>query len=148
MENNAQNWVVLKFGGTSVKSLADWRVISKRIAAVRAEGKRAFIVHSAVATVSDALDRLVTEAVGGGGEDALDAIRRIHLDLADELGLDGETLLADPFEELTRLRAGLAGGAHRPRRHADHRLAGPPGAGLRRSGRKHMKSTCKTHQNT
>ena len=34
---HAQNWVVLKFGGTSVKSLADWRVISKRIEATGRE---------------------------------------------------------------------------------------------------------------
>ena len=60
--SNTQNWVVLKFGGTSVKSLADWRVISKRIADVRAEGKRVFVVHSAVATISDLLDTLVTRA--------------------------------------------------------------------------------------
>ncbi|WP_304075119.1 bifunctional aspartate kinase/diaminopimelate decarboxylase [Maricaulis maris] len=105
---HAQNWVVLKFGGTSVKSLADWRVISKRIEAVRAEGKRVFVVHSAIATISNLLDTLVARAVEGGGEAELDAIKARHLALADELGVDGNDLLADHFDALTRLRAGLA----------------------------------------
>jgi len=105
---HAQNWVVLKFGGTSVKSLADWRVISKRIDAVRAEGKRVFVVHSAIATISNLLDTLVEKAVAGSGEDELEAIKARHLTLADELGVNGAALLAEHFEALTRLRAGLA----------------------------------------
>ncbi len=105
---HAQNWVVLKFGGTSVKSLADWRVISKRIEAVRAEGKRVFVVHSAIATISNLLDTLVEKAVAGSGEDELEAIKARHLTLADELGVNGAALLAEHFEALTRLRAGLA----------------------------------------
>lgn len=106
--DDAQHWVVLKFGGTSVKSLADWRVISKRIAAVEAEGGRAFVVHSAVAGVSNLLDTLVAEAVSGAGEAQLETIQRIHLDLAEELEVDGLGLLGAAFEELGRLRAGLA----------------------------------------
>ena len=105
---HAQNWVVLKFGGTSVKSLADWRVISKRIEAVRAEGKRVFVVHSAIATISNLLDTLVEKAVSGAGEDELAAIKTRHLELAAELGVNGDALLAPHFEALTRLRAGLA----------------------------------------
>ncbi len=106
--SNTQNWVVLKFGGTSVKSLADWRVISKRIADVRAEGKRVFVVHSAVATISDLLDTLVTHAVAGEGEAELAAIKARHLELATELGVEGEALLAPYFDALDRLRAGLS----------------------------------------
>lgn len=105
---HAQNWVVLKFGGTSVKSLADWRVISKRIEAVQAEGKRAFVVHSAIATISDLLDTLVSKAVSGEGEAELETIKARHLALSEELGVDGEALLAPHFDALTRLRAGLA----------------------------------------
>ncbi|WP_291841886.1 bifunctional aspartate kinase/diaminopimelate decarboxylase [Maricaulis sp.] len=105
---HAQNWVVLKFGGTSVKSLADWRVISKRIEAVRAEGKRVLVVHSAIATISNLLDALVTRAINGEGEDELAAIKSRHLELAAELGVNGEALLEPHFEALTRLRAGLA----------------------------------------
>ena len=108
MDNHTQNWVVLKFGGTSVKSLADWRVISKRIGELRETGKRVFVVHSAVATISDLLDTLVAKAVSGEGEAELEAIKACHIELATELGVDGESLLAPCFEELTRLRAGLA----------------------------------------
>jgi diaminopimelate decarboxylase/aspartate kinase len=105
---NTHDWVVLKFGGTSVKSLADWRVISKRVDAVRASGKRAFIVHSAIAGTSDALEDLIEASLVGQGEPVLESIQTRQLELAHELGLSGEDILAVPFDELTRLSAGLA----------------------------------------
>jgi len=105
---HAQNWVVLKFGGTSVKSLTDWRVISKRIETLRAEGKRVLVVHSAIATISNLLEALVAKAVDGEGEAELESIKTRHLALAEELGVDGQNLLAEHFDALTRLRAGLA----------------------------------------
>ena len=48
------------------------------------------------------------KAVAGSGEDELEAIKARHLTLADELGVNGAALLAEHFEALTRLRAGLA----------------------------------------
>lgn len=106
--DNAQTWIVLKFGGTSVKSLADWRVISKRIQTLRTEGKRVFVVHSAIAGISNRLEALIVAAMAGQGEDELTAIKSQHVDLAKELELDGESVLAPFFADLTRLRAGLA----------------------------------------
>ena len=44
-------WVVLKFGGTSVASLAGWRTIASE-AAERARGRRVAIVCSALAGVT------------------------------------------------------------------------------------------------
>lgn len=105
---HANDWVVLKFGGTSVKSLADWRVISKQIETVVKAGKRAFIVHSAIGGTSDALEDLVAASLAGSGEAVLDAIRTRQLELANELGLVGETLLAEHLDALERLSAGLA----------------------------------------
>jgi len=105
---NTQNWIVLKFGGTSVKSLDNWQAISKRIKTLKAEKKRVFIVHSALATVSDALDALVTASLAGQGGDVLDGIKATHLALAADMALDGETLLAPCFSELERLSAGLS----------------------------------------
>jgi len=48
----ASDWIVLKFGGTSVSSLANWRNIAKVTAARRAEGVRVLIVHSAITGIT------------------------------------------------------------------------------------------------
>lgn len=105
---NTQNWIVLKFGGTSVKTLANWRVISKRIKTLKARGKRVMVVHSAIAGVSDMLEGLADAAMAGEAQPVLDAIRDRHLELASEMALDGADLLAGNFEELERLAAGVA----------------------------------------
>lgn len=104
----ADSWIVLKFGGTSVKSLENWQVISKRIKDLHQDGRRVFIVHSALAKISDALEALIEHALAGDSDPILADIKAIHIGLATDMGLDGETLLAPFFEELERLGAGLA----------------------------------------
>ena len=105
---NTQTWIVLKFGGTSVKSLADWRVISKQVTARLEAGHRALIVHSALSGISDALEDLVTAALENQAEPVLAAIRARHLDLASEMELDGAALLDSYFTGLERLSAGIS----------------------------------------
>jgi diaminopimelate decarboxylase/aspartate kinase len=104
---NAHNWMVLKFGGTSVKSLQDWCAIAKRIKAVRDKNKRVLVVHSAISGVSNRLERLIVAAPIGDGDSILADIQQHHLSLARELGLNGEDLLAEYFDRLSRLTAGL-----------------------------------------
>ncbi|MDB6088949.1 MAG: Diaminopimelate decarboxylase, partial [Gammaproteobacteria bacterium] len=48
MTRTASAWIVLKFGGTSVSSLANWRNIAKVASARTAAGARVLIVHSAI----------------------------------------------------------------------------------------------------
>lgn len=116
---NSSNWIVLKFGGTSVKSLSDWQVISKRIKKLRKAKKRVLVVHSAIRGVSDALVDLVRTARDGDGSEALAYIKARHIELANELELNGQALLATNFDELDRLSAGLAlTGDASPRLHA------------------------------
>ncbi|KAA0156511.1 hypothetical protein FNF28_06630 [Cafeteria roenbergensis] len=57
------DWVVLKFGGTSVARLARWRTIANRAKEVLAEGRRVWIVVSAVSQVTNALERALADAV-------------------------------------------------------------------------------------
>jgi diaminopimelate decarboxylase/aspartate kinase len=103
---NTQDWVVLKFGGSSVKTQSDWKSIVARLARIRSEGKRAFVVHSAIGDTSDALEKLIDNAVRGHTDDTLDAITSRHLALAAELELDGSSLLSTYFDTLKRLSAG------------------------------------------
>jgi bifunctional diaminopimelate decarboxylase / aspartate kinase len=108
MSNEKQKWVVLKFGGTSVSSLNNWQTIRDICADRLAEGLRPLVVCSALAGVSDALESLLASALRGGHKEVLTALRDKHLELASDLGVDGEALLGEFFDELGR----LAKGAH------------------------------------
>jgi bifunctional diaminopimelate decarboxylase / aspartate kinase len=104
----ASDWIVLKFGGTSVSSLANWRNIAKVTAARRAEGARVLIVHSAVTGITDRLEKLLSAARGEAQQEELKIIEERHRRLAGELGIplgpDCERQLA----ELRQIAAGIA----------------------------------------
>ena len=72
-------WIVLKFGGTSVSSvkLAQHRRVAT---ARRAQGPHVLIVHSAVSGITDRLERLLAAATGEH-EAASRTIEDRHLDL-------------------------------------------------------------------
>ena len=104
----ASDWIVLKFGGTSVSSLVNWRNIAKVAAARRAEGTRVLIVHSALTGITDRLEKLLVAARGEAQEEELKLIEERHRRLAAELGIalgpDCERQLA----ELRQMTAGIA----------------------------------------
>ena len=62
------SWNVLKFGGTSVSSAANWRNIAQVVAARRADGDRVLVVHSAITGITDRLERLLAAAQQGSGQ--------------------------------------------------------------------------------
>ncbi len=101
-------WVVLKFGGTSVSTSANWRnivtVIRERIAA----DLKPVVVHSALSGVTDQLDALLVAALAGHHEPILAAIEAKHRELALHLEVDP----GEPFEaflaELRRIAEALA----------------------------------------
>jgi diaminopimelate decarboxylase/aspartate kinase len=101
-------WIVLKFGGTSVSSRANWNNVAQVAGARRAGGARVLIVHSALSGVTDHLERLLESAVRQVVEPELRAIEQRHRQLAAELAVDlgeeGEQELA----ELRELAANLA----------------------------------------
>jgi diaminopimelate decarboxylase/aspartate kinase len=101
-------WIVLKFGGTSVSTLANWTNIARVAAARSAGGARVLIVHSAVTGITDRLERLLDAAAGEAQEEELRAIKERHRNLASELGItlgdEVERLLA----ELGEIAAGIA----------------------------------------
>ena len=99
-------WVVIKFGGTSVSSRANWEMIAKIVRERLAEGLRPLVVCSALAGVSDSLERLMAEAPTGDHPAVLDKIKEKHLALAQDLGVDGAALLTPYFKELSRIAVG------------------------------------------
>ncbi len=50
---SASRWVVVKFGGTSVSSLANWRNIALVVKRRLEAGHRVLVVHSAITKITD-----------------------------------------------------------------------------------------------
>ncbi|HVS75777.1 MAG TPA: bifunctional aspartate kinase/diaminopimelate decarboxylase [Steroidobacteraceae bacterium] len=108
MTRTASDWIVLKFGGTSVSSLANWRNIARIVAARRAEGARLLIVHSAVTGITDRLEKLLSAARGEAQEEELKSIEERHRRLAAELGIPLGASCERQLEELRQIAAGIA----------------------------------------
>ncbi len=106
-EISGSPWVVMKFGGTSVSSAADWATIADLVRNRLDSGLKPVIVHSALHGVSDQLGNLLDQAISGEGVSILEEIREQHYALAEDLGLDGRALLHESLDELERLIAGV-----------------------------------------
>ena len=78
-------WVVLKFGGTSVSSVANWKNIAAVVRERLAEGVRPVIVHSALSGITDRLEQLLSKALEGAWQPVMDQIEARHRDLARDL---------------------------------------------------------------
>lgn len=109
------NWVVHKFGGTSVADAGRYKSVAEILLARRAAGERAAVVVSAMGGVTDALLGLVSGAAARdeGYVERLQALRARHLETAAALGLDAarerslaETIEAD-FREMEEVLRGV-----------------------------------------
>src|SRR6185437_10098102 len=85
MSSRQQPWIVLKFGGTSVSTAANWANIVSVVQARLATGARVLVVHSAVSGITDRLEKLLVAALAGAHEPLLALIEQRHR--ADERGL-------------------------------------------------------------
>lgn len=96
---DAQRWVVLKFGGTSVSRRNRWDTIGQ-LASKRAKDTRVLVVVSALSGVTNEL-----QAVADGREvDArVDALMTRHREFCEELGLDADAVLAGRLDALRSL---------------------------------------------
>ncbi len=102
------SWIVLKFGGTSVSSLANWANIAAVAAARRTAGARVLIVHSAVSGITDRLEKLLNAGTAPAQETELRAIEDRHRELAAELGVPLAEEVEGLFGELREIAAGVA----------------------------------------
>ena len=108
MSRNPSAWMVLKFGGTSVSSLANWTNIA-RVAAERcSEGARVLIVHSALSGITDRLERLLDAAIAQAPEEELRHIEERHQRLAAELRVTPPVEVERQLAELREIAAGVA----------------------------------------
>jgi diaminopimelate decarboxylase/aspartate kinase len=102
------NWVVLKFGGTSVSSVSNWKNVADVVRERLDEGVHPFIVHSALSGITDRLEQLLAKALPGDWEPVVEQIERRHMDLARDLGIPGVAAELDHhFTELRRSAEGI-----------------------------------------
>jgi diaminopimelate decarboxylase/aspartate kinase len=98
-----RTWVVLKFGGTSVSSVANWHNIADIVRARLAASFRPVIVHSALSGITDRVELLLAAAVSGTHAPVLEQIDAKHRDLARALGIVPSPLFDGFMEELRHM---------------------------------------------
>jgi diaminopimelate decarboxylase/aspartate kinase len=101
-------FVVLKFGGTSVSSAANWRNIRDVLKQRLAEGVRPVVVHSALSGITDRLEGLLAAALAGDPDTALAQIEERHAKLAADLGIAVPAGVTRQLAELSQIAAGVA----------------------------------------
>jgi diaminopimelate decarboxylase/aspartate kinase len=101
---------VLKFGGTSVSSAANWHNIAAIVRERVAAGLNPVVVHSALSGITDRLEALLTAAHGGAHAEVLGRIDGIHRELARQLGVSVPpgSRYAVFIEELRRMADAIA----------------------------------------
>lgn len=99
---------MLKFGGTSVSSVANWHNIAGVVRTRIAASLRPVIVHSALSGITDRLESLLAAAVGGAHANVLDQIDARHRDLARMLGIVPSQQFEIFMQELRQMADTLA----------------------------------------
>src|SRR5437870_6511040 len=87
--HGAADWIVLKFGGTSVSRRERWDAIGRLMAQRAAEeNARVLVVVSALSGVTNALQAIADQREDAAAVQAgVDALAARHLEFAAELGL-------------------------------------------------------------
>ncbi len=98
-----QNWVVMKFGGTSVSSVECWSTICEQAGSKRSAGKKVMIVVSALAGVTNLLSCLA-DGVNEQQRDELQLeLEEKHRTLYRSLGLTASSLFEGHWNNLLRI---------------------------------------------
>jgi diaminopimelate decarboxylase/aspartate kinase len=111
MPEESPRWIVLKFGGTSVSTSANWATIASVLRERVEAGYRPLLVHSALTGITNRLEELATSALERAHAPVLAGIDERHDALARELGLasdEATTLLAADRKGLRELVEGVA----------------------------------------
>ncbi|MDX1556917.1 MAG: aspartate kinase [Xanthomonadales bacterium] len=108
----SEKWVVLKFGGSSVRGIQQWRAIAACVQARRAEGFRVLVVCSAIEGITNLLEAITRAPVN---QALFDQFVERHAAFADELGIDGRAWIDKAAGRLKTLCDELDGNAPPPR---------------------------------
>ncbi len=108
MLERSESFVVLKFGGTSVSTAANWHNIARVVRARIDTNLRPVIVHSALSSITDRLESLLAAAIDGAPTGVLEQIAARHHELARALGVVPGPRFEAFMQELEQLAAQLA----------------------------------------
>ena len=101
------NYIVLKFGGTSVKTRERWNTIAEVVRKRRDAGETPLVVCSALSQITNTLERLLTLVTQGAHLDCLNDIKERHRDLALDLDLS-PTVVEPLLNSLEQLALGAS----------------------------------------
>ncbi len=107
MTTRPTRWIVLKFGGTSVSNLPNWKNIGAIARKRGADGANVLIVHSAVSGITDRLEKLLVAALAGEHEEALQSLIGRHEQLCEELAIGVSPQLQGYFDALRAIAQGV-----------------------------------------
>ncbi len=105
---SAARFVVLKFGGTSVSTLGNWRNIAAVVRRCLEAGESPVVVHSALSGITDRLERVLAAALAGTHAGVIEEIRARHVGLAGELGVPIPDGLERQLSDLGKIAGGIA----------------------------------------
>ena len=108
MSREPASFVVLKFGGTSVSSAANWRHIRDVLRRRLADALQPVVVHSALSGITDRLEALLAAACLGEYAQALEQIAARHAAVAAELGIALPAAVRLRLLELAEIASGIA----------------------------------------
>jgi diaminopimelate decarboxylase/aspartate kinase len=105
---DCKDWVVLKFGGTSVSSSANWHNIASVVRTRISETFRPVVVHSALSGITDTLESLLGAALVGSHQPILAKIEAAHRTLAVSLDIVPSERFETFLRELTAMSEELS----------------------------------------
>ncbi len=105
----SQDWIIRKFGGTSVSSVQKWQIISEILKTGKEKNKKQLVVCSALSGVSNTLEKMITNAKLGNFQKDLDLVLNTHNVLARAMGFkDAKEIIDEELECLQRLVIGIS----------------------------------------
>jgi len=100
-----EKWLVLKFGGSSVRGPDQWIAIADRIEERRQQGYRVLLVCSAVEGITDLLHKL---SCTPDDQSLIDRFVAIHQSLSASLNIDGDEWINKSRARLVQLSSELS----------------------------------------
>lgn len=94
------NWVILKFGGSSVARAKHWQTITTQINKCLAKNQQPLVVLSALKNVSNLLEALLHQALTGVHLVAIEHLKQLHLGFAVQIGVNIISAIEPLIDEL------------------------------------------------
>jgi diaminopimelate decarboxylase/aspartate kinase len=106
--NPPSSWTVLKLGGTSVSAVTHWDHVAVELRQRLAAGERVLVVQSALAGVTDRLEKLLAATDDGARAALLDELGERHRRLAADMAVDAQDALEARMARIVRLVTGAS----------------------------------------